>query len=935
MKRILLLSSALFLLGGCDSAPSNLAAGLVEIPGKCAQSVSTQQAGFSIANIGFTLSPLGRLTTVGNLPLGGAITPDGKQYWAVDSGYGLNDVQIVELAGGKVIQTLPLPGAFGGMVFAPDGLTAYVAGEPVGSGNALAPAGMLGLQGDVIHVFKRDAMTGLATEQTPIPLPATPPGGSGPIGSGRINSLTPNLTGPAWPVGLALSPDGKTLVAGLNLADAVAVISLPDGSGKAVLVGNYPYGTAIERTGRFAYISNELDGTLTKLDLRSNTTTTIRGLGGSGGDYNAHPQNLLADPRADRLYVVVTNRDLVAVIDTGNDAILNLISLARPEGPGAAPVALALAPDGSTLYVANAGENAIVSIALVDRPGGAKAYSVIGKLPTADYPHDVQVTPDGCTLVWAAARGTGTGANPGYQFFTSGPPSPYPSYVPQMLTGKVGVLPMPADAYFAKAQATVDAATIPGDGSGTRPIAPLGTPVVGVNGGPSDKIKYVFYVVRENRTYDQIFGSDPRGDGDPKLQMFDDNGAPAPVGGITPNAHALSRQFVLLDRFFSDSEISVDGHVITSSAYATDYVVKGIHGNYSKRGRPFDFGAYPVTYPPKGFLFDAAVRHSPPISFRNYGELSGGVLTGGDERLDVWTQVKANTDPNYPNDLQVGCSGAPDNAPNSPTCFFDAGMGAAPPLAKSRIDVFNQNFTEQLAKGAVPQFNYLVLPNDHTTGVGNSSRDPLAMVADNDLGLGQLVQLISNSAIWPQSVIFVVEDDSQDGPDHVDAHRAPALVLGPWVKHGGKVIHTHYDQYSVIRTMELILGLDPLSIHDANAAPMFDVFATAPDNTPYSAIVPTQNIQAMCPCKNSAANVALSAALPWDKLDAIPQELSDRLVWQRLYGATAKPPPPGPNASRSERERAAKAMVIYDKYRSRPRLARMELAQYLGDGDDD
>src|ERR1035437_7963883 len=135
MKRILLLSSALFLLGGCNNAPSNLAPGLVQIPGKCAQSVTTQQAGFSITNIVFTLSPLGRLTTVGNLPLGGAITPDGKQYWALDSGYGLNDVQIVELAGGKGIETLPLPGAFGGMVFAPDGLTAYVAGEPVGSGN--------------------------------------------------------------------------------------------------------------------------------------------------------------------------------------------------------------------------------------------------------------------------------------------------------------------------------------------------------------------------------------------------------------------------------------------------------------------------------------------------------------------------------------------------------------------------------------------------------------------------------------------------------------------------------------------------------------------------------------------------------------------------------------------------------------------------------
>jgi hypothetical protein len=235
----------------------------------------------------------------------------------------------------------------------------------------------------------------------------------------------------------------------------------------------------------------------------------------------------------------------------------------------------------------------------------------------------------------------------------------------------------------------------------------------------------------------------------------------------------------------------------------------------------------------------------------------------------------------------------------------------------------------------VPQFNYLVLPSDHTEGVSNSGRDPLAMVADNDLGLGQLVQLVSHSAIWPQSVIFVIEDDSQDGADHVDAHRAPALVIGPWVKRGGKLIDTHYDQYSAIRTIEMILGLDPLSIHDANAAPMFDVFATAPDNTPYTAIRPTQDIQAMCPCKNSAANAKLSAVLPWHRLDAVPQAISDRLLWQRLYGAHATPPSPGPNASRAEHKRAVQAMAIYARYRNRPQTARRELLKYLGGGDGD
>jgi hypothetical protein len=229
-----------------------------------------------------------------------------------------------------------------------------------------------------------------------------------------------------------------------------------------------------------------------------------------------------------------------------------------------------------------------------------------------------------------------------------------------------------------------------------------------------------------------------------------------------------------------------------------------------------------------------------------------------------------------------------------------------------------------------------VLPSDHTTGVGDTSRDPLAMVADNDLGLGQLV---SHSSIWPQSVIFVMEDDSQDGADHVDAHRAPAQVIGPWVKHGGAVIHARYDQYSMIRTIELIRGLGPLSMHDANAVPMFDVFATSPDATPYTAITPTQDLQAMCPCQNIAASRTLSAALPWDRLDAVPQELGDRLLWQRVHGERSSPPPPGPNASPGEHERAVRAMRVYERYRSRPQVARRRLLSYLGasstDGDGD
>jgi DNA-binding beta-propeller fold protein YncE len=872
-----------------------------------------------IANSGRQLMPLGRLTTVGNFPTGGRLSPDGRFYWSVSAGFGEDDVHIVNVGTGAVSQVLPLPGSYGQMVFAPDGSAAYVSGESIG--NSIPSGPTMGNGGDVIHVYAVDPSTGAAVEKKPIALPAT----SG--GTPRLQSFPPSTaTLPSFPVGIAITPDAKTLVVALYNADQAAIIDIASGSASTVNVGQYPFAVAIDPAGRYAYVSNAYDGTLSKIDL-SNTgaaPVTIGGLGGPAGDQNSHPQFILPDPRQNLLYVAVTNHDGVAIVDTQSNAVTKFISLQRPEGYGSQPVGLAESPDAQTLYVANAGENAIVELALANRPnGGAQAYSVIGKIPTADYTSDVALTPDGCTMVWTAARGVGAGPNPNYG---GAPPprvnnntygGPYPSYTLDMLVGRVGVLPTPSDSSFAAMSSVVDTAQRPDNGE----AAPTVTPVVGPDGGPSQQIKYVFYVVKENRTYDQIFGSDPRGDGDPTLEVLGDNGetvGPAtgtdgagPGSGVTPNQHALSRMTVLLDRFFEDSEVSVDGHVITSGAYASSYTLKTTHADYSGRGRPANQeGVFPVSFAPNDFLFDQAVRQN--ISFENYGELSGGAapVFSDDGRSTYLSVLAHSNNVLYADNVFIGCvtnAEAQYTVPNSPNCAFDAGLGTTPPLALSRIDVFNAQFQTQLLTNSVPSFNYLIMPSDHTNGTAAGARDPLAMCADNDLGVGQLVQIISRSGIWPQSVIFVVEDDSQDGADHVDAHRAPALVIGPWVKHGGSAIHTHYDQLSVVRTIELILGMQPLSVFDAVATPMYDVFATTPDNTPYTAIMPTQNIQAVNP--SNAANAALSARLPWDRMDAVPQAISDRILWQRVYGVKSQPPQPGPNASRREHQRAVEMMA--------------------------
>jgi hypothetical protein len=264
-------------------------------------------------------------------------------------------------------------------------------------------------------------------------------------------------------------------------------------------------------------------------------------------------------------------------------------------------------------------------------------------------------------------------------------------------------------------------------------------------------------------------------------------------------------------------------------------------------------------------------------------------------------------------------------------------MGAAPALAQSRIDAFNAEFTAQLATCTaatigtaaclVPAFNYLLMTNDHTNGSGVGNRTPQAMVADNDLGIGQFVDIVSHSAIWPETAIFIVEDDSQDGPDHVDAHRSVALVASPYAKRGGIAVHTRYDQVSLIRTIELITGLKPLSLFDAVATPMYDVFTATPDPTPYSAITPTQSLTALNVA--ATASAAMSAAMPWDQLDAVPQRLSDIILWKAVYGEDSTPPAPGPNASRAESARADAVMALYEKHKARPARAKQAIHDYL------
>src|SRR4051794_4325294 len=983
-----------------------LLAAAVALPAAApAQETPSPSTGLTVA--GRQLEPAGRMTPVGSFPTGGALTPDGRFYWSVDAGRGSTAVRIVDVGTGAVKQALPIPGGYVGIAFAPDGRHAYVSGVPADGDFG---KGLKGAGGDVIHVFEVDPASGNATEADPIALP------NARDGAAAQDELPAASNVNAWPEGLDVTADGKYLVVALGQADQVAIIDLATRKATLANVGRYPYGVVVDPRRPRAYVTNERDGTVSAIEIPSGKVLGTIAVGGPRGPDYAHAQGIAADPLRDRVYVAVTDRDLVAVLDTNPLKLERYVDVSRAGAPlGTAPVAPAVAPSGDTLYVATAGADSVVAIALERRPaagarahtvyhpravwkikryrklalqarrklrkaklakrlgylrrtwligtrkracGGpaykqdaayrgavlraiklreqalkrgqsrkkadrafaarvasaqrklppitrcavpgylpnAKPFSILGRVPTAGYPTDTEVTRDGRTLLWLAAKGLGTGPNTGAD-----------SDISRLTTGLVGVLARPTDKQLGPFTTTADQALVPTNFTGP----PAGTPVFGPGGGASDKIKYVFYVVRENRTYNQIFGSDPRGRGNPSLQVFDDNGVPGPTGGVTPNAHALSRKFSLLDGVFANSEESTTGHKITAGGYANDYTQRYINTRRGHKGNP---DIFPIGIPPNAFVFDQAVRQGVP--FHVYGELGAGNQPFANDGRPTYQAVQTNTDPTYPSQVQGTCRpfGQTPNAPNTERCTADAGtvgttMG--PPNAQSRINVFQSQFQQQVASGTVPSFNYLILFNDHTDGTTPGTYTPKANVADNDLALGQLVQLVSQSPIWAQSAIFVIEDDSQDGIDSVDAHRIPALVISPWAKRGGVVISTRYDHYSFLRTAEMISGLAPLSLNDALATPLYDAFISGseqPDvqGTRYTAIQPTQS---MTETNSTAApNAALSRELPWDKVDAVPQRLSDRIIWQSVFGAGAPVPPAGPNVSVAERARATGAM---------------------------
>ena len=828
---------------------------------------------------GRVLHPVGSMTEVGNFPTGGALTPNGKFYWAVSTGRGYNDVRIVDVRSNRLVQTVRLPGASGGIAMNTRKPVAYISGVHDSRHRDERQEDLKARHGDVIYVLRYDRHTGRAHYSRFIkaaaPKGTLPPQQFPPDPQARVV---------AWPDRLAYSGATNKLLVPLNLADSALIVDLTKHTKTYAAVGHYPYGAAIINNGKTGLVSNEADGTVSVVQLAKGLVLkTIR-----VGPKLSHPESITLAPRLHRAYVTMANTDHVAVISTTRLKKVADFSLRRPQGLGVSPVAAAVDPLRNRLYVAEEGADDIAALSISrTRP------RLIGRIPTAAFPTDV-ATSHG-RVVWLSAKGFGVGPD------LNGPKPVGPgatgpvnlnafTYLPAAVRGDVGVLATPSRTALAAMTGTATRQMIPVDRS--RP--PAHTPL-----RPGGPIKHVFFVVKENRTYDQILGDDPRGDGDPHLELFSRN--------VTPNFHELVRRFPLLDHVYADSEASIDGHYWTSAAMVSDYVQKNWMQFYASRDRPSDFGVYAVSWPGNGFLFDQALRQN--ISFFNYGEAFAGDLPVPDKNITP-ALAKSLADKLAFSDIGVATPGGIGPQPAG-SCYpsdrnitanivalqrsFD---GSRPPggykTGASRFTCFETRFKQQLATNTVPAFNYLVLPNDHTIGTAPGRRTPQAMVADNDYGVGEVVDAVSHSKIWKSSAIFVVEDDSQDGADHVDAHRIPAAVISPYTK-AGAVIHHRYDHLSVVRSIELILGMEPLGLNDALAEPMYDVFTSTPGNLkPYDAIVPQQSRLQVNAA--DAPDAALSASLDFSNIDQVPQRILDRILWHAVYGEDSTPPRPGPHA---------------------------------------
>lgn len=566
----------------------------------------------------------------------------------------------------------------------------------------------------------------------------------------------------------------------------------------------------------------------------------------------SHPNQLILNKKGTVLYVANANDNTVSVISTSKCNVLETLSasLYPTKLTGSTTNALALCKNEKTLYVANADNNCL-AVFNVSNPGHSFSE---GFIPVGWYPTCVQTL--GGKILVADAKGFTSMANPfGPQPIRvtdenghhKGGKSHDRQYIGSLFKGRLSFIQTPDDNMLKNytKQVYEDASY---KGQDTKLEKSLENNPIPSKKGDVSPIKYVFYIIKENRTYDQVLGDMPEGNGDSSLCIFGDT--------VTPNLHKIARNFVLLDNFYVDAEVSADGHNWSTAAYATDMVEKTWPTYYGSRGGNYVYeGENPASYPRDGYIWNYCQRAG--VSYRTYGEFANF----GETHL---------------------------KALEGHVCLHSPGFNLKI-KDQVRYEAWAHDFDSLLAIHAVPHFSTIRFSNDHTSGQELGAYTPLAAVADNDLAVGRLLEHLSHSSIWKQSVVFVLEDDAQDGPDHVDAHRSPVFVAGPYVRRD-TVIHQMYSTSSVLRTIELILGLPPMSQYDAAAMPLFQCFMPKPDMTPYTSVPNNINLDLRNTKKNKSSK--LSATFNLNEEDRVPDDELNLVVWKAVKGEDSEMPAP-------------------------------------------
>ncbi|HET8550537.1 MAG TPA: bifunctional YncE family protein/alkaline phosphatase family protein [Bryobacteraceae bacterium] len=796
---------------------------------------------------GWRIQPAGKQIPLDTLPMASVLSPDRRHLIVLNGGYKPPSLSVVDLASGQEVSRKGVADGWLGLTFSPDGRFLYVGG---------------GSEASVFEFTFAEGRLEPARTFEIVPQEKRTP-------QDFIGDVT-------------ISPDGRLIFAAGLYHDAVHVIN-PQ-SGRVIerwATGRRPYRILFHPDGKSYFVSSWADGSVSQFNaISGERLATVR--------IGAHPTDMLwrnnqpgdeernreaeetgaAPSFVARIFVAAANTNNVYSIGVSaakDLRVLESINVAMtPRQPaGMTPSALAMDAKQQRLFVVCSDANA-VAVADVS----SRRTDVLGFVPTGWYPTAARSLPDG-RLVVLNGRGQRSLPNRYGPVPTRRPAplhegAPAVEYVGRIQTGTASLIEAFDDEQLEKYSQIVIRNSPYRDELLDRVPIPEGNPIPS-RPGDASPIRHVIYIVKENRTYDQVLGDLGRGNGDPSLTLFGEQ--------ITPNHHKLAREFVLLDNFYVNADVSADGHNWSTAAIANDYVQKLWPNSYARRRRLYDYeGSDPATLPPAGYIWTNA--HQAGLWMRNFGWW----VTNGPRVATGERQIRAVRDPvltKYTN-------------PNYRAFDMDY-----PDV--ERVKIFLQDLAEWEKAGDMPRWVFARLGNDHTFGLQPGKLSPVALVADNDYALGLLVEGVSKSRFWAQTAIFVLEDDAQNGPDHVDSHRSPAFVLSPYTRRGGLVDSTMYNTVSMLRTMELILGLRPLTHFDAGAKTMHGVFSKKPDARAYIAEKPRVSLEERNPDENAMAR--RSTQLDFSEADRIDDEQLNEILWRAIRGSE----PPAPTRSRFSR----------------------------------